>query len=355
MGSADLNEAQEKLATNLGRQALGAEALGSALYDDLFKRMADDVEAAGPTWTLLEPHARESLGQAYPLRVLGGAHRLALDGDAPELARHLPSMGGDGDHDGTWRALLELLRDPPDTMRAYLQSPPQTNEVGRSASLIGGFLVIAQETGLPVRALEIGTSAGLNLRFDQYRYEQDAAAFGPRDSKVRFTGLWEDRQPPFDAPLTVAERRGCDRSPIDPTTADGRLRLLSYVWPDQPERFERVAAAIEIARHVPAELVRAAAADWLPEQLAVLTPGLATVVFHSVVTQYFTNDERAELTAIMEDTGASATRDAPLAWLRLEPEDDMKFPRLRVSMWPGEQDRLLAHCSFHLGPVEWLF
>lgn len=354
MGSAGLNEAREQLATNFRRQALGAEALGSSLYDDLFKRMADDVEADGPTWTFLEPHARESLGQAYPLRVLGGAHRLALDGDAPELARHFPSTGGDGDHDGAWRALLELLRDPPATMRDYLKSPPQTNEVGRSASLIGGFLVIAQETDLPVRALEIGTSAGLNLRFEQYRYEQGDAAFGPPDSKVRFTGLWESRQPPFDAPLTVGERRGCDRSPIDPTTADGRMRLLSYVWPDQPERFERVAAAIEIARQVPADLARVDAAEWLPEQLAEPTPGLATVVFHSVVTQYFSEEERAELTSIMRDAGTRATRDAPLAWLRLEPEGDMKFPRLRVSMWPGEQDRLLAHCSFHLGPVEWL-
>jgi len=354
MGPARLNEAREQLATNFRRQALGAEALGSALYDDLFKRMAEDVEADGPTWTLLEPHAGESLGQAYPLRVLGGAHRLALDGDAPELARHLPSTGGDGDHDGAWRAVVALLRDPPDTMRDYLKSPPQTNEVGRSASLIGGFLVLARETGLPLRALEIGTSAGLNLRFDQYRYEQGDAGFGPRDSTVRFTGLWEHGQPPFDAPLTVTDRRGCDRSPIDPTTADGRMRLLSYVWPDQPERFERVAAAIEIARQVPAALTRADAADWLPGQLAGATPGVATVVFHSVVTQYFTSDERTELASIMDDAGARATRDAPVAWLRLEPEGDMKFPRLRLSTWPGEQDRLLAHCSFHLGPVDWL-
>ena len=348
-----MNDAREQLATNFRRQALGAEALGSALYDDLFKRMADDVEAGGPTWALLEPHAGESLGQAYPLRVLGGAHRLALDGDAPELARHLPSTGGDGDHDGAWRAVLELLRDPPDTMREYLKSPPQTNEVGRSASLIGGFLVIARETGLPVRALEIGTSAGLNLRFDHFRYEQGANAFGPSDSTVRFTDLWPNGQPPFDASLTVDERSGCDRSPIDPTTADGKMRLLSYVWPDQPARFERMAAAIEIARQVPATLTRADAARWLPEQLAEPAPGRATVVFHSVVTQYFTSDERAELASIMEGAGARATPEAPVAWLRLEPEGDMKFPRLRLSMWPGEQDRLLAHCSFHLGPVDW--
>ena len=354
MGTSRLSDAREQLATNFRRQAMGAEALGSALYVDLFNRMAVDVETDGPTWALLEPHAREPLNQVYPLRVMGGAHRLALEGDAPDLARHLLSTGGDGDHDGAWRALLELLRDPPQTMRDYLSSPPQTNEVGRSASLIGGFLVAAEETQLPVRALEIGTSAGLNLRFDQFRYEQDTNAFGPSDSAVRFTGLWAKKQPPFDAPLTVAERRGCDRNPIDPTTPGGRMRLLSYVWPDQPERFQRIAAAIEIARQVPATVDKADAGDWLPKMLAEPVEGVVTTIFHSVVVQYFTSEERAELTSIIEDAAALATRDAPLAWLRLEPEGDMKFPRLRLSMWPGEHDRLLAHCSFHLGPVEWL-
>ena len=328
--------------------------LGSSLYAQLCERLAADVEAGGPTWALLEPHALEPLNQAYPLRLLGAAHRLALDGRAPALARHYPSTGGDGDVEGSWRALHELLRDPPQLVRDGLGSPPQTNEVARSASLIGGFLVVAQETRLPLRALEIGASAGLNLRFDRFRYEQGADAFGPSDARVRFEGLWPERRPPFAAPLTVAARLGCDQSPVDPTTADGRLRLLSFVWPDQLERFERIAAAIEIANEVPAAVDRADALAWLPEQLARERDAVATVVFHSVVLQYFSDEARERFTAIITEAGARATSDAPLAWLRLEPEGDMQYARLRLSVWPGEQDVLLARCSFHLGPVDWL-
>jgi hypothetical protein len=328
--------------------------LGSSLYAELCERLADDVEAGGPTWTLLEPHALEPLNQAYPLRLLGGAHRLALDGRAPELARHLPSTGGDGDVDGAWRALHSLLLDPPAYVRGSLSSPPQTNEVARSASLIGGFLVVAQHTGLPLRVLEIGASAGLNLRFDHFRYEQDDAAFGPAHASVRFRDLWPARRPPFDAPLSVASRRGCDQSPVDPTTDDGRLRLLSFVWPDQIERFERIASAIEIASEVPAPVDRADAVAWLPNQLARERDGVTTVVFHSVVLQYFTDETRDRFTAMVNEAGAGATSEAPLAWLRLEPEGDMQYARLRLSVWPGEQDVLLARCSFHLGPVDWL-
>jgi hypothetical protein len=37
--------------------------------------------------------------------------------------------------------------------------------------LIGGFLRVAAMTRRPLRLLEVGSSAGLNLRWDHYRYE----------------------------------------------------------------------------------------------------------------------------------------------------------------------------------------
>ena len=210
----------------------------------------------------------------------------------PELARHLPSTGGDGDPDGVWAALCDLLEAPPLPLLDVLTRPPQTNEVARSASLIGGFLVVANETHRPLHVLEIGASAGLNLRFDRFRYEQGEEGYGPADSAVRFAGLWEDGQPPFDAPLEVSERRGCDLDPVDATTADGRLTLLSYVWPDQLERFARTAAAIDIAARVPAVVDRADATAWLTDRLLEPADGTTTVVFHSVMWQYLTDATR---------------------------------------------------------------
>jgi hypothetical protein len=354
VGPTSVSDPRAQLAENFRRQALGAEVLGSPLYADLCRRMADDTEAGGPTWELLAEHATESLGAAYPLRVLGGAHRLALAGGAAELARHLPSTGGDGDADGVWTAVRRLVGAPPPELLDALTRPPQTNEVGRSASLIGGFLAVAQETGLQLRALEIGSSAGLNLRFDRYRYEQDGAGWGPPDARVRFSGLWADAQPPFDAPLEVVERRGCDLDPVAPATAEGRLTLLSYVWPDQQERFERMAAALDIAAVVPAAVDRSDAVTWLAQRLGERADGVTTVVFHSIMWQYMPDETCEQVAASISAAGARATGDAPLAWLRLEPFGHMKFPELRLTVWPGGEERLLARCSFHLGPVEWL-
>lgn len=359
MGTAlAVSDDRATLAETLRWYSAACEGLGSMLWAETNRRLAADVERGGPTWALLGAHAREPTDAAYPLRLLGGAHRLALDGSAPALAAHLPSTGGDGDADGAWIALLALLESAPPALLDALSHPPQTNEVGRAASLVGGFLQLAAESRRPMRVLEIGASAGLNLRFDRFRYDQAGEGFGPPDSPVRFRDLWPGRRPPFDAVIEVAARAGCDLDPVDPATEDGRLTLLSYVWPDQAERFGRTAGAIDVAREVPVAVDREDAAAWLDRRLAEPDPGVTTVVFHSIMWQYLDEQARAGVVRALEQAGARATGDEPLAWLRLEPSDDYSCAELRLRTWPadaaGGRERLLARCSFHLGPVEWL-
>jgi hypothetical protein len=338
----------------IGIYQLACSGMGSPFYADLLERMTADVVAGGPVGRFLGDHLDSSYEDAVPLRFLGGVHRLVLAGQAPELAARFPSVGGDGDAAAAWPALLAALDAHADAIRDALTRPPQTNEVGRSAALVGGFLVVARETGLPLRVLEVGSSAGLNLRFDRYWYESDGVSYGDPASPVRFSDLWAEGHPPFDAPITIAERRGCDRDPIDAGSEGGRLTLLSYVWPGQTERFTMLRAALDVARDVPVAIDRADIPDWLARQLDEPVPGRATVVFHSIVWQYLTDDERATAEAVLATAGDRATTDAPLAWLRLEPSPDLTHTELRVTAWPVGEDRLLARGHYHLGPVEWL-
>ena len=55
----------------------------------------------------------------------------------------------------------------------------------------------------------------------------------------------------------VRRRVGLDLDPVDVTTDEGALRLRSFVWPDQPERLERLDRAIAAVRAEPPELVAA--------------------------------------------------------------------------------------------------
>src|SRR5438309_511094 len=80
--------------------------------------------------------------------------------------------------------------------------------------------------------------------------------------------------------------RGCDRAPLDPTSEADQTTLLSYLWPDQDERFQRMRAAFAVAEQVPASVDEADAIEWVREQLAASAPGATTVVYHSIFIQY---------------------------------------------------------------------
>jgi hypothetical protein len=295
-------------------QAGWAEKLGSPMYVALLHRMADDVRAGGPCLAALSPHMQRSRMLA-PLLLLAAIHRMVLEGRLPEAARFYPSAGGQRDEDSLWPHFLEAVPG------AELPVCVQTNEVERSRALLPGFLEVARHTGLPLRLLEIGASAGLNLRWDHFPF--------------------------LDLPdaIRVAERRGCDLNPIDPTLDESRGALLCFVWPDQVDRLRRLADAIDIARRVPAPVDRADAVDWLRIHLADPRPGVATIVYHSVVLPYLTEEGRETLRQLMEDAGRRATGDAPLTWLSMEPGADQADVHLTV--WPGGERRLIAQADFH--------
>ncbi len=347
------DEKRAKLAGRLRGQAAYCADGPSPFYAELLGHMAADAEHGGPTWELLGRTVDDPPGHVTQLRLLGAVHRLVLSGALPDLAAHYPSVGGDGDGSAAWPHLRAVLVSRHDELAPWIDRTPQTNEVGRSAALIGGFLTVAAETGLPLRLLEVGSSAGLNLRPDHFWYQAGSAGFGDPDSPVRFIDVW-DGSPPFDTPLTVSSRAGCDHDPIDPTSETGRLELLGYVWPDQAERFTRLRGALDVAARVPAAVERADARAWVAAQLAQPHPGVATVVFHSIVLQYFRPDDIADLRATLAAAGRRATRAAPLAWLRLEPTSIRDaVAELRLTVWPSGEERLLGHAGFHGTPVVW--
>jgi hypothetical protein len=203
----------------------------------------------------------------------------------------------------------------------------------------------------------VGASAGLNLRWDHFGYRHGGRTWGNPASPVRFDDVYEvsddgDGGPPLDQPADVVDRRGCDRSPIDPTADEGRLTLLSFVWPDQRARIAQLEAAIEVARRVPVVVDRTDAVTWLEVQLAGRRPGVATVVYHSIVMQYLPRDDRAEVVRLLSEAGARAGADAPLAWLRFEPGGDRAD--IHLTLWPGGDERHLARAGFHGRQVTWL-
>jgi hypothetical protein len=285
------------------------------------------------------------------LRLCGGLHSLVRKGAAPELAdcyapNPIPGRAV------LWAAVEEALHDHEAELLNWLDSAPQTNEVGRSAVLMAGLLAIGDRFGQPMRTFELGASAGLNMLLDSYCYELGGRKAGDPLAPLRLAPDWSGPPPP-DSPIRIIGRAGVDLRPRDPVL-DGE-RLLAYVWPDQPERLAQLEAALSIARKSPPTVDQGDAADWLEPRLGEQAEaGTTRVVLHSIAYQYFPPDTQARILAAMAAAGAESSKASPLAWLRFEmvPGDDK--PSLRLICWPGGEDRLLAWCHPHGKSVRWL-
>ncbi|CDO87005.1 hypothetical protein AWC29_23960 [Mycobacterium triplex] len=344
----------EHLLHTLRSQGRFCGASGSTMYDELFELVARDVEAGGTFAAILSGHEDDPSRDAVPLRLLGGLHRLVLDGRAAVLRRWYPSTGGSWDADAAWPEIMLAAAEHAESLRAALGQPPQTNEVGRAAALIGALLCVNHEIELPIRLFEIGSSAGLNLRADRYHYRYDGGQWGPAGAAVVIDDAWRGRMPPAGS-VRIVERRGFDIAPVDVTGADGEMTALSYVWPDQAARLARLRGAIAVAREVPAQLVRQTAAAAVAG--LTLADGALTVLWHSITWQYLAEDERAAVRARVEALGESADASSPFAHLTMEPARDgpgspLKF-LVRARRWPGGDLVVLGECHPHGPPVNW--
>jgi hypothetical protein len=347
-------EAHASLCERLRRFAAWlADGGRSPLYVALLRAAAQDCEHGGVV-------ARAFAGIETPpgavpaLRLMAALHYLVLRGEAPALARFYPSAGGRDSPERSWPAAAETLAEHFEVVRERLRRGVQTNEPGRSAALYGGLLWASERMGSRLRVLEIGASAGLNLLADRFAYSVAGELLGEPGSPLRFEEPWQSAPVPEPAAaarrLRVLARRGCDPAPIDLREDGAQELLMSYVWPDEPERLERLQAALTVATCEPPVVERAPASRWLQ---AVLDRGQAagTVVMQSVMWQYLADAERKAIAAVIERAGERA----PLVWLTLEPGSDAtrRF-EFAARAFPGGERALLARCNDHGPPVHWI-
>ena len=340
---------------SIERQADSCAHIGSPLYAALLRGLAADYRQGGITRELLEHASQRPQHDATPLRYLATGHRLALAGRAPGLARHYPSCGGEWEGADVSTDFLALVAQHRNEFATGLTHQVQTNEVGRAVALACGLSHLQLHFDLPLRLFELGASAGLLSRVPWFRIDTGSVACGPADSPVRLGPEWFVTAP-GDLPdqLDVREQMAADLSPIDVATAEGRLAIQSFAWPDQLERIERLRAALAVAEQHPLHVERADAGAWLSRHItAPLPAGAATVVFHTIVWQYLSTSTRDQVRRTLTATGATATRNAPLCWLRLEPAAPTHAD-LRLTIWPGGTETHLADVGYHGRDVTWL-
>jgi hypothetical protein len=326
----------------------------SPLYIRLMRAAADDIDAGGVVARLFAGISAPP-GSVPQLRLMGALHYLVLSGQAPTLAAFYPSAGGHRSLDRVWPVAEAVMGQRFDQVRERLKRTVQTNEPGRSAVLFAGLLWLSDRHRRPIRLLEVGASAGLNLLADRYSYAVDGRELGDPDSPLRFVDPWIP-PPPIDleaaaAALRLTARAGCDLAPLDPTRPDDQLTLLSYIWPDELHRMDRMRAALSVAERDPIAIAARKGSEWLPDALATAGDsdgdGELIVVWHSVMRQYV---EPAEWAAIERalDEHPNVVR------LSMEPARSQEARmQLTVHDPVGAPEIRLAGCDDHGLPIRW--
>ena len=323
-------------------QALACDRLGSRYNARLLALAADRLdEAAEPDRRILD-WPGDPAADALALRWTGALHALVLEGRSP-------SMVDIDDDEALWQAVRVLMAAHESFIGTFLDHPPQTNEVARSAALMPGFQVIHAQTGRPLRLLELGSSAGLNRLWQHWRYEAGQWSHGNRSARVTLQVDWQGGRPPLADPVVLSSR-GVDIRPVDIMDHDQRLRLRSYIWPDQPLRLRRLDGAIAQAADSGMSVEQGDAADWLEARLAEDPDDGVTVIFHSIVWQYLPPSVRRRCRAAIEGAGESGRS---VAWLRMEPDESASHAVLHLDLWPKRRHFHLADCHFHGAWVRW--
>ncbi len=301
---------------------------------------------------------RGIIDDAVPLRLAGGIHDLYRRGLEPALGAVY--RGETLDQNNVDVLVDEIVSRHDAALFRWFDSAPQTNEAGRSSNFIAALHWLAERIAPNFDLLEIGSSAGMNLLIDRFRYNLCGVISGPDDAPVTIRPEWRGPPPP-NTKFTIAQVRGCDLNPIDVRDNDAANRLRAYIWPEMPERFARMDAGIQMVRQRGVNLVQADAADWTEAQLALpQAEGITRVLMHSIVWQYLPDSAQRRITAAMEHAALSATPERPLAWIALETNRATMRHELHVRYWPNTDDKC-GDDTFQLGEahahgiwVQWL-
>jgi hypothetical protein len=240
----------------------------------------------------------------------------------------------------------------------------QTNEVARCANLLPAFVLAYQRGGQqPLNMIEIGSSCGLNLLWDRYRYHyrSDLAlediSIGDLSSPVQIHCQLDGPLLPL-LPGTILPRvasiQGIELFLRDIHDEEDMRWVRASIWPEELERHQVLDAAIRFARQEGLHVHHGDGCELLPGLLAAIPEAQTAVVWHS----FAINQGPIEVKKSIDLQIAEASRRMPIYRVALELSlenlagSQLELYEYRDGMLVKQE--LLAHCAVHGKRMTWL-
>ena len=338
------------------RSFAATSASRAPLYRTLATAIADDAQLC----SLLQVASDE---QAIPVLLFAAVHHELLRTREPSLACFYPNLQREPAEGDAFAAFRDFALLNADSIRATIATRhTQTNEIGRCALFVPALAALNTEVG-PLSLVDVGASAGLNLMLDRFRYTYEpGGSVGPA-STVHLPCSTRGPVPVPGTLPSIAAAVGIDAFPIDLDDDDALRWLEACVWPDQIDRFERLVAAIDLARTVRPVVRHGDAVDDLAATVVEAAAAGHPTVTNSWVLNYLAPASRQRYVAALDELGSrfdlswvlaeSPAQTVGLPIPTTEPAEELTV--LSVVRWRGGRRTVqrLATCHPHGYWMHW--
>ncbi|AZN40973.1 DUF2332 domain-containing protein [Paenibacillus albus] len=293
----DFSRLSERFKAFAERECKGS----SPLYEHLARSIAEDEK-------LLELAARSTPGQPVPNLFLGAVHYLLLSGKEHDLAHYYASIVKEpGEPGEAIQHFNDFCREFEYEIIQLLENKlVQTNEVRRCGYLYPSFCRIYQITQKPLALIELGTSAGLQLMWDQYCYAYTPnEKYGAIHSTLEISAEIKGDKTPFLLKYSppVSRRIGLDLNVIDLNDPEDSLWLKALIWPEHHERSSYFEKAADCLKNHPLELVEGDGVSLLPEIVSTISEDSTICIFHTHVANQIPTDAKIILKEYIKSLG----------------------------------------------------
>ncbi|MBY6038032.1 DUF2332 domain-containing protein [Fictibacillus nanhaiensis] len=282
------------------------ECAGSSqLYEFLSLKVAQDND-------LLYLCTKARDGQPAPNLLFGSVHHLLLSGKQHELSDYFPSLTKQPkkitDSFESFKNFCEMYQDE---IILLLQTKlVQTNEVRRCGYLYPCFSYIYSRIHKPLALIEIGTSAGLQLFWDRYRYSYNTGKlYGNHLSDVLIKSEIKGMDEPYlltESP-PVSHRFGLDLHINDVTDPEDAGWLNALIWPEHHERRELFQNAARYVNKEEVTFIEGDGVSLFPQIIDQISKDSMICVFHTHVANQIPEDIKHQLQENIKKIGQ--TRD----------------------------------------------
>lgn len=277
----------------------------SFLYQFLSFKIAEDDD-------LLTLATNVRRGQPAPNLLFAAVHYLMLKGKDHPLKEFYPSMASQPkpvtDSFEYFKDFCMLYEEQ--IVKLLKSKLVQTNEVRRCAYLYPIFCYIFRQVNKPLSLIELGTSAGLQLLWDQYSYSYGTEKiYGNQHSRVHMTSEIRGNHQPVllsESP-PVASRVGIDLHTNNLADAEDFLWLKALIWPEHADRLSMFEQSAKLFKKHKVDFLEGDAVALLPNVVSKLPKTSVVCIFHTHVANQLSEDVKGDLLKKVEAIGQ--TRD----------------------------------------------